>query len=551
MTMPGQDCLWNKCFYIHDFKECASVAEFQGTRATTELMGVAGWGGLDPAFLKGSVNATTAWGIGHVIPHGVFTTRKLDGNPWMPDFYSESPTFPWMHLWTDFAARACCVNSLGQAVPDVLLYNPLESVWTIVTADMLDIDWWVYPENRPEGKQINAIDRIYAKATQDLTDGRVEFLIGDRHYLSQMDVKDGRLVRGPFEFRTLVLPPLRILSLDGARKMLAFAKSGGRVYALGELPSGSVEHGMNDADMVAVMKELAAQPTFTQCPPEPADCVAARSDPAGWQYQSDASKHGLRPLIERQSPGLESPVRFLKGGFPMLQARRRIDGRDFFWLVNNDAQKSQACEIDVSGVHGAAAIWDCETGETRPVASLDTPSGSRLSLSFKPLEAYWLVFDPETAGAGDGARKAQAARHRRDRGPLDLDLRRFDPAGDGTSDEAAGGIRRRNQETAGRLEKHRPEEIQRAIGLFGDRERADAFATDVLDLGEVHSAAEVWVNGKPCGMRLWGPYVFDVSHALRPGENQIRVRVANTPGASYGLDQKQGLYGPVRLRGEK
>ena len=384
LTMPGQDCLWDSCFYIHDFKECASVAEFEDSRAATELMGVAGWQGLDPAFLKRSVNATTAWGMSHVIPHGVFTTRKLDGNPWMPDYYAENPAFPWMHLWSGFTARASYINSQGHAVPDVLLYNPLESVWTLVSAELLDNNERLKSDDCPEVKQINTIDRIYSKATQDLTAGRVEFLIGDRHYLSQMDVKGGRLVRGPLAFRTLVLPPLRILSLDGARKMLAFAKSGGRVYALGELPSGSVEHGMNDAEMGTLMRELAAQPTFARCPPEPADCVAVRDQAHGWQYQTDASKHGLQPLIERQSPGLESPVRFLKGAFPMLQARRRIDGRDFFWLVNNDAERSQECEIGVSGVHGAAAIWDCETGDARPVVSLDAPSGSRLSLSFKP-----------------------------------------------------------------------------------------------------------------------------------------------------------------------
>jgi len=72
----------------------------------TELMGSAGWGAFNPVFLKQSVNAITAWGVGHIIPHGTFTQRKLSGNPWMPDFYNENPIFPWMHLWNGFAARA-------------------------------------------------------------------------------------------------------------------------------------------------------------------------------------------------------------------------------------------------------------------------------------------------------------------------------------------------------------------------------------------------------------------------------------------------------------
>jgi hypothetical protein len=59
--------------------------------------------------------------------------------------------------------------------------------------------------------------------------------------------------------------------------------------------------------------------------------------------------------------------------------------------------------------------------------------------------------------------------------------------------------------------------------------------------------AEVQVNGKSCGARLWGPHVFDVGEALRPGANEIRVRVVNLINNSYGEITESGLLGPVRL----
>ena len=129
LTMAGQDCLGRKPLRVHDFKEIESVAEFQDSRAATELMGAGGfegtpWGTFNPSFLKQAANAVTAWGMSHIIPHGVFTTRKLTGNPWPPDWYSENPMFPYLHLWTDFARRASFVNSMGRAVPEVLLWNP-------------------------------------------------------------------------------------------------------------------------------------------------------------------------------------------------------------------------------------------------------------------------------------------------------------------------------------------------------------------------------------------------------------------------------------------
>jgi hypothetical protein len=547
LTMPGQDCLGDKCFFIHDFKEAASVAEFKGTRATTELMGVAGWQGLDPAFLKRSVNAVTAWGMGHIIPHGVFTTRKLDGNPWMPDFYSESPTFPWMHLWNDFACRASLVNSQGRAVPDVLVYNPLESAWVLASVDMFGPIVWMFPEDRPEKKQINAIDRSYTKAISDLTDGRVEFLIGDRHYLAEMEVKEGRLVRGPFRFRTLVLPPLKILPLDAARKMLDFAGSGGRVYSLGELPDASVEHGLGDPDMAALMKELAAQPTFTRCPPEPADCAARWDYGPGWVYQTDASKHGLKPLIERRSPGLESPIWFVNGGFPMLQARRRIDGRDFFWLANNDPQQSQTCEVEVSGVRGAVSIWDCETGRIKPIASTDLPGGSRVKLNFKPLEAYWLVFDPEKPAQAVAAAEPKEEVLATVAGPWTVT---YDPSIQPVMEHPVKPPAEFFTGVQKPLDDWRDWGLKKFSGLLfyeATLPVKNIQGRMALDLGTVHSAAEVWVNGKSCGKRLWGPYVFDVTAALKPGDNQLRILVANLPGPSYGIPQPQGLRGPVRL----
>ena len=98
-----------------------------------------------------------------------------------------------------------------------------------------------------------------------------------------------------------------------------------------------------------------------------------------------------------------------------------------------------------------------------------------------------------------------------------------------------------------------------------------------LDLGEVCYSAEVRLNGKKVGLRLWKPYVFDLSPALRPGRNHLEVRVVNTLANAINADgiwetwqqfpfecyyeRRQrgyeveslpsGLYGPVTLLAEK
>ena len=527
-TMPGQDCLGRKPLRVHDFKEIESVAEFQDARAATELMGAGGfegkeWGTFTPSFLKQAINAVTAWGMSHIIPHGVFTTRKLTGNPWPPDWYSESPMFPYMHLWTEFVRRTSYVNSMGSAVPDVLLYNPIESAWINTDATMLDEEMWSMTGRRPGGKRVNALEREYAGAIDDLTDARVEFLVGDRFYLKQMEIKGGRLVRGEFSFRTIVLPPLDILTLDAAGKIVKFAEAGGRVYALGELPGASAEKGMNDPNMKGLMDTLKSVPTFAACPA------------------------GLKSVLSKGAPGLESPVKFTSGGFAMLQHRRRIDGKDFFWLVNNAGQK-QDCEVMISGVKGEASLWDCETGAIRPVSSADVAEGSTLRLVFKPLEAYWLVFDPAVP-----ARSV----------PVEPELKEvlvvtgtwnvaFDATIQPTMEfpsvppaEFAAGVEKP-------LEDWKAWAPEKFSGLMDYTKTVNVDKAEkcmYLDLGKVCHAAEVWVNGQQVGERLWGPYVFDVGKVLRQGKNEIRVRVANLINNSYGDIEESGLIGPVKIQG--
>ena len=529
LTMPGQDCLGRKPLRVHDFKEIESVAEFQNARAATELMGAGGfegtpWGTFNPPFLKQAVNAVTAWGMSHIIPHAVFTTRKLTGNPWPPDWYSENPMFPYLHLWTDFARRASFVNSMGRAVPDVLLYNPIESAWIHADVDLLDVEMWSFSENNPQGKRMNEIDRVYAKAIDELTAARVEFLIGDRYYLKQMEVRTANLVRGEFTFRTLVLPALDILSLETARKIVDFAKAGGRVYTLAELPTASAEKGMGDAEMKDLMETLKAQPTFVACP-----------------------EGGLKPLLDPPAPGLESPVRFMTGAFPMLQHRRRIDGREFFWLANNIDQW-QTCEIALRDVHGASSIWACETGGIRPIASNDLSNGSKLTLVFKPYEAYWLVFDPKKAATrGQPERRPEIDVITTIDGPWKvfcdakiqpvMEFSMTPPA------EFASGVEKT-------LEDWKVWGMEKFSGLM---DYSKTIALDrvgeglQLDLGKVCHVAEVWVNGKSCGARLWGPHVFEVGGALRRGANEVRVRIANLINNSYGEFTESGLLGPVRL----
>ena len=48
-----------------------------------------------------------------------------------------------------------------------------------------------------------------------------------------------------------------------------------------------------------------------------------------------------------------------------------------------------------------------------------------------------------------------------------------------------------------------------------------------IDLGTVNYMAEVWVNGKYCGLTWFSPHSIDISAAVKSGENTLEIRVNN------------------------
>ena len=77
-------------------------------------------------------------------------------------------------------------------------------------------------------------------------------------------------------------------------------------------------------------------------------------------------------------------------------------------------------------------------------------------------------------------------------------------------------------------------------------------AFEKLYLGEVGQTAEVWLNGKNLGIRYAAPYVFDVSDAVKDGENTLVIEVSNTLAnavrdyfSKFVTIPRSGLFGPL------
>lgn len=387
----------------------------------------------------------------------------------------------------------------------------------------------------------------------DLTKGRIDYLIADRHYINEMAVNGGYLRRGPFAFRTLVLPPIDILETETAQKIVAFARQGGVVYALGELPSASVDAGAMDPDMVGLMETLRQLPSFTACKPEPETVSSAFTHHwMGWKYNTETDSYGLMPYIRNQAKGLTNPLQFVRGEFEMLQEHRVIDGAHFFWLVNN-TESPQSAVVKLWDIQGSVSLWDCETGQCNSVTSEANGNGRSLELRFDPLQAYWLVVDPKSRKQFEPLKRPEKLIEKVEiQGSWRI---YYDPEGQpelkpvweiphvlstypGLESVLVewGNLPEMNKRFTGFLDYTVTCEISRLTAKM------------YLDLGRVHDIAEVWVNGKSVGKRLWMPYRFEIGRQLKTGTNTLHVRVGNRiDNYYYSKPIPSGLLGPVQI----
>ncbi|MAX24912.1 MAG: hypothetical protein CMJ19_10450 [Phycisphaeraceae bacterium] len=547
-SMPGTDALFRTIHNPRYFRETQSVCEFEGRPMMCEALGIAGWH-MTPIDMKKAANDAVRFGITHLILHGVDSSPKLEKVSYPPDFYHVNPYWRYFEVYSDFVRRSSFVNDHGQLDAQVLLMCPMDSVWALIGDDYFDRSLVDHGDINcatdvpmRHGSDIQAIDQVYTQAIDDLSAARVDHLIADGHYLKQMTLQAGALRHGQFVFTTVVLPPMKMLSLELARKLLALARSGGRVIALGALPDSSTQHGEGDASMIQCMDDLKRSAGFT------------------------TATDGLRELLSSGCDGLEPCVELETDTFDLSATRRKVGDRNYIWLVNQTGQQHHFV-LKIKGVCGKATIWDCMDGTHRPVHRLSQDQDvCRVGLTLEPFEAYWLVFDPAQLSepAGQGASESREVVATLD-GDWQLHVDAADQP-DRAQHQLAAPPWLLDGKSSKLLASWLDWDLKQFSGFVDYRMQIhiDTVCGDeVLDLGQVKHMAELWVNQQRVGMKLWPPFTFDVGQYLLSGNNHIHIKVGNlilnavTQYPSYNwkwfnepTDEQldAGLFGPVCLR---
>ncbi len=264
----------------------------------------------------------------------------------------------------------------------------------------------------------------------------------------------------------------------------------------------------------------------------------------------------LAPDFEYTKPKSDTQILFTH--------RKLVDGEIYF--VDNRTNRDASVDASFRVTGKLPEIWRAETGKSEPASYAVANGRTTVPLHLEPWGTAFLVFRRSTKGASHQLPPKHeisvatvsgpwTVAFQPDRGaPASINLEKLISWSDSTNQgvkyfSGVGTYTTTLQAQAGWF--------QRNAHLW-------------IDLGDVKNMADVTVNGKDLGMIWHAPYRVDVTDALKPGANEVTIKVTNAwvnrligdeqPGTAvkytftdvkpYRADSPllaSGLLGPVRL----
>ncbi len=378
--------------------------------------------------------------------------------------------------------------------------------------------------------------------------------------LNLSSVQDGALVlESGVRYRVLVLPEDTMMSVELARRLSELVHAG--LTMVGRPPSrslGFADYLSADQSVREIARELWGDMDGT-----------ARTERTVGKGRVIWGKP-LADVLQTQGVG---PDVSLTDSADIEWIHRRGEGWDAYFISNQSKQpKTLAATFRVRDA--LPELWRPDTGKVEaPTQWQRDAGGIQVSLSLDPVGSLFVVFGRSTEPAQRGSTPARR----------EVEVIELDDAWDVSFADRNAQFDRLVSWT----ERTEPD-LRYFSGTAVYRQaftlNAKWLGRDqdvLLDLGQVHELAEVWLNGHELGV-LWKlPFTMPVTSALRRGQNTLELRVTNTwrnrligddgktgsqrhsyvvpmlrkgqpwlPSASEPL-LPSGLLGPVRLRVSK
>jgi len=453
-------------------------------------------------FLKLGSDMSAESGITHSVWHG-FNYSPLEAAfpGWVQygTFHNERNTWwPYANKLNDYRARMCSQLQNADMYTDIAILPANYDMWSTMG---------VQTEPFPVKLNVPYTSLIWEAIHKN--GGGADYV--SEIILRDATVKNGKLCYGPKEYGTLFVVEVTSTTPETLAKLEEFVKGGGRVFCVNKFPQKSLglkDYQERDKQIAQIVERLKAHTDNFVLLENPEDGKYLE-----W-YTGIMEKYNLPHTVT-----ITNPDRYL------LQNRYVTDDKSDFFLFDN-ANITEARETDIifpKSVYAGKKAWlyDINTGK-RYVLPVD--KDGKLHFRFGPAEAYIFMFNKLGGKApvwnpapisGDETVTVD--------GKWDLTMHHTYPDNTWeTSLESLADFKEMKDTTFKNFMGNVT--YRKTITLDGKT------LPKYMNLGKVADICEVKVNGKDLGTMWFGERVYDVSSVLRPGENEIEVKVTTLMG---------------------
>ena len=319
--------------------------------------------------------------------------------------------------------------------------------------------------------------------------------------IAQARVEGRRLIsKGGHAYGVLVLPPIDGIRADTMEAIAGFAKAGLPVFFTDHAPRR--DEGLADAKK----RDARVKKAVDAAMKAGAKIVPAAELPAAIR-----------------AAGVAGNLRFEGDASDLVFVQRLVDGQTVTF-VHNRSDSARNVTLSLPGV-GGVTRWNAMDGSVRPVSASATADMTRLPLSLASGESALLVLDPK-------ARPQTLA------APALIGSATL-PA-EGWALSVSGHVARKPYaHDFGKVALQDWSKVPQLAGFSGEANYSRSITVDPswfkqgarvsLDLGQVYDMATVTINGRTLPPVIAAPFRLDVTDALRPGANMLKVTVANVP----------------------
>ena len=465
-------------------KYTSSAAHLRGLKiASCEAMtNTSGVFSASLEYIKQATDINVVAGINHLVLHGWNYSPPEAGFPgWIrygTYFSQQNPWFPYLHLWSEYAARLNFIFQHSQAVSQVAIIGPTADRWSESGLDrnpFLNDPWYLHSLWQAMNHHGYCSDYLNQRVFQEAI------------------YENGEIKYGPMSYKALIICDMQTAFPEFIDALSKYAQTGGKIIFVGRTPFKSPGMRYKNDNTVAqktqqLLKNFSEKVIVSE-EPEKNNIVEWAGDLL--QFQD------IKPGVKISVPDER---------LYLYQAEH--EGKPVFFFSNQNRDKSIAFDAEFETENLYPWKWNAETGDK----TMYSYNQKNVGIHLKPLESLLLVFSEEKE---DIEKIPQPVATRR---------QNISENWQATFTTPEGETFKRDVPTLG--------DIARMPGLesfSGTIVYRKLFETDrgqtKLDLGKVAETAEVTLNGQNLGVKWWGEKTFDISKALETGDNELEIKV--------------------------